>query len=146
MRSKNKEIRDHHAKMYIDAVFGDTLKQEGFISPDDKSFSWFRVVNNELVHAVYFHATWPELPLMGLMIESKVFPLFVSLTIIPPYIPVSPIGILVTASCQLRICQMRTVTHAWRLIAVRFKLWPVQVENVDCIHWKRMCFLGSEKP
>ena len=76
MRSKNKEIRDHHAKMYIDAVFGDTLKQEGFISPDDKSFSWFRVVNNELVHAVYFHATWPYLPLMGLKIESQVFPLF----------------------------------------------------------------------
>ena len=76
MRSKNKEIRDHHAKMYIDAVFGDTLKQEGFINPDGKSISWYRVVNNELVHAVYFHATWPELPLMGLMIESKVFPLF----------------------------------------------------------------------
>lgn len=76
MRSKNKAIRDYHAKMYIDAVFADTLKQEGFINPDDKSFSWYRVVNNELVHAVYFHATWPNLPLMGMMIESRVFPLF----------------------------------------------------------------------
>ena len=76
MRSKNKAIRDYHAKMYIDAVFGDTLKQEGFINPDGKSISWYRVVNNELVHAVYFHATWPDLPLMGLMIESQVFPLF----------------------------------------------------------------------
>lgn len=76
MRSKNKEIRDYHAKMYIDAVFSDTLKQEGFINPDDKSFSWYRVVNNELVHAVYFHATWPNLPLMGVKIESRVFPLF----------------------------------------------------------------------
>ncbi len=49
---KTKAIRDLHAKMYIDAVFAETLKQEGFINPDDKSFSWYRVVNNELVHAV----------------------------------------------------------------------------------------------
>lgn len=76
MASANNAIRNHHAKMYIDEVFADTLKQEGFINPDGKSISWYRVVNNELVHAVYFHATWGQLPLMGMRLESNVFPLF----------------------------------------------------------------------
>lgn len=76
MRSKNKAIRDYHAKMYVDAVFGDTLKQEGFINPDDKSISWYRVVNNELVHAVYFHASNGRVPILEMVIESRVYPLF----------------------------------------------------------------------
>lgn len=76
MSSKNKATRDLHAKMYIDAVFAETLQQEGFINPDGKSISWYRVVNNELIHAVYFHATWAGRPLMGMMIESRVFPMF----------------------------------------------------------------------
>ena len=76
MSSKNKAVRDLHAKMYIDAVFAETLKQEGFINPDGKSISWYRVVNNELIHAVYFHATWGSLPLMGMKIESRVFPMY----------------------------------------------------------------------
>ena len=71
MSSKNKAIRDFHAKMYIDAVFADTLKQEGFINPDGKSISWYRVVNNELIHAIYFHATWGRIPVDGTKIESK---------------------------------------------------------------------------
>ena len=68
--------RNYHAKMYIDAVFAETLKQEGFVNPDGKSISWYRVVNNELVHAVYFHATYGSVPVQGMCIESRVFPLF----------------------------------------------------------------------
>ena len=73
MSSKNKAIRDFHAKMYIDAVFAKTLTQEGFINPDGKSISWYRVVNSELVHAVYFHATRGGIPVDGIVIESRIY-------------------------------------------------------------------------
>jgi hypothetical protein len=73
MSSKNKAVRDLHAKMYIDAVFAETLTQEGFINPDGKSISWYRVVNNELIHAVYFHATWGRIPVDGMKIESRIY-------------------------------------------------------------------------
>ena len=68
--------RNYHAKMYIDAVFAETLKQEGFVNPDGNSISWYRVVNKELVHAVYFHASRGAVPIFGMYIESLVFPLF----------------------------------------------------------------------
>ena len=73
MTSANSALRNHHAKMYIDAVFAETLKQEGFMNPDGKSISWYRVANNELIHAVYFHATWGRIPVEGMVIESRIY-------------------------------------------------------------------------
>ena len=60
----NKQIRNLHARNYIQAVFADRLKEEGFVCPNDKLLCWYRVVNNELIQSIYFFSQWSNLPLM----------------------------------------------------------------------------------
>lgn len=74
---KNKQIRNAHAKNYIEAVFANLLRAEGFNCPDDKLLCWYRVVNKEVVHSVCFFSRWPNVPLM-MEIAYGVHPLFLS--------------------------------------------------------------------
>lgn len=72
---KNKQIRNMHAKCYIEAVFADRLRAEGFVCPDDKLLCWYRVVNGEVIHSVCFFSRWSNLPLM-MEIAYGMYPLF----------------------------------------------------------------------
>lgn len=71
----NKAVRNTHAKNYIQAVFADRLRAEGFVCPDEKLLYWYRIVNKELVHSVCFYSQWSNLPLT-LGIAYSVHPLF----------------------------------------------------------------------
>jgi len=42
-----KHIANLHAKNYVDAVFAQSLLDDGFVCPDDKSLCWYRVTNGE---------------------------------------------------------------------------------------------------
>ena len=75
----NKIIRNTHAKNYIQAVFAERLLAEGFVCPDEKLLYWYRIVNKELVHSVWFFSHWPNLPLT-LEIAYSIHPMFV-----PPF-------------------------------------------------------------
>lgn len=75
--ANNKKIRNEHAKKYIQAVFADRLRAEGFVCPDDKSLYWYRIVNKELMHSICFFSQWSNLPLM-MGIAYGIHPLFVS--------------------------------------------------------------------
>lgn len=45
----NKQIRNLHARNYIQAVFADRLKEEGFVCPNDKLFLYTeKIVSNIL--------------------------------------------------------------------------------------------------
>ena len=72
---QNKAIRNSHARQYIQAVFAERLKEEGFICPDDKLLCWYRIVNNEVIHSVCFFSCWSAIPVM-LWIGYGVFPAF----------------------------------------------------------------------
>ena len=60
----NKQIRNLHVRNYIQTVFADRLKEEGFVCPNDKLLCWYRVVNNELVNSICFFSQWSNVPLM----------------------------------------------------------------------------------
>ena len=74
---KNKKTRNDYAKKYIQAVFADRLRMEGFICPDDKLLCWYRIVNKSLIQSIYFFSRWPNIPLM-MEIAYGVYPLFVT--------------------------------------------------------------------
>lgn len=73
-----------HAQRYIQEVFSERLRQEGFVSYRDEDIHWYRLVNNEVIHAVYFVSRHTALPAM-LEIRYGCHPLF-----IPPIFQRSP--------------------------------------------------------
>lgn len=74
-----------HVQRYIREVYADRLKQAGFISYRGEDIHWYRLVNNNVLHAVYFVVRYPGFPVM-LEIRYGCHPLF-----IPPIIQHSPI-------------------------------------------------------
>lgn len=74
--STNKQIRNGHAKCYIQTVFADRLREEGFVCPDEKLLCWYRLTANQIVNSICFFSRWPSLPLM-LEIGYGIHPLFV---------------------------------------------------------------------
>lgn len=73
-----------HTQRYIREVFSECLRQEGFVSYRDEGIHWYRLVNSEVVHAVYFISRHGSLPAM-LEIRYGCHPLF-----IPPIFQRSP--------------------------------------------------------
>ena len=51
---KNKQLVNIHMKNYVEAVFADRLREEGFISVKDRHFCWYRIQSNDIINAVYF--------------------------------------------------------------------------------------------
>ena len=43
-----------HTQIFVREVMADRLRQEGFISYKDEDIHWYRLANNEVIHAVYF--------------------------------------------------------------------------------------------
>lgn len=74
--TKNKQIRNLHARRYIQAVFGRRLRKAGFVCPDDKLLCWYRLNDNEIVNSICFFSRWPNVPVMP-EIAYGIHPLFV---------------------------------------------------------------------
>lgn len=53
-----------HARRYIEEVFAERLRSEGFVCADNNSFCWYRIVNEKIVNSIIFCSTWVNLPLM----------------------------------------------------------------------------------
>lgn len=71
----SKQLRNEHAKRYIQAVFERRLKEEGFVCPDEKLLCWYRVKNREIVHTLIFFSLWSNIPL-SVCIGYGIHPLF----------------------------------------------------------------------
>ena len=74
-----------HVQRYIREVYAERLKQAGFISYRNEDIHWYRLVNNDVLHVVYFVVHYPSFPVM-LEIGYGCHPLF-----IPPFVQRSPI-------------------------------------------------------
>lgn len=73
-----------HVQKYIREVYADQLRQAGFSSYRGEDIHWFRIVNSEVVHAVYFTTSYMGFPAL-LEIGYGCHPLF-----IPPVLQRSP--------------------------------------------------------
>ena len=67
---------NEHAKRYIQAVFEQRLKEEGFICHDDRLLCWYRIVNDTIVNSIIFFSRWRTFPLW-LDIAYGIHPLFI---------------------------------------------------------------------
>ena len=65
-----------YVQKYVHDIFADTLKQEGFVSPDGKDTIWYRVVNHEVVNTVCFFTIFSGSPI-SLWMGDGIHPLFV---------------------------------------------------------------------
>ena len=65
-----------YVQKYVHDIFADTLKQEGFVSPDGKDTIWYRVVNHEVVNTVCFFTRRSGIPI-SLWMGYGIHPLFV---------------------------------------------------------------------
>lgn len=70
-----KQQRNIHAKRYIQAVFEQMLKEEGFVCPDEKLLCWYRLKGQEVINSIIFCSPWTNLPL-NLGIGYGILPLF----------------------------------------------------------------------
>lgn len=74
--ARNKQIRNLHARRYIEVVFGNRLRKAGFVCPDDKLLCWYRLNDNRIVNSICFFSRWPNVPVMP-EIAYGIHPLFV---------------------------------------------------------------------
>lgn len=74
--AKSKTEANIHAKRYVEAVFENRLREEGFTCPDDKYLCWYRVSASEIMNTIVFHSPWERLP-VELNIHYGVYPLFI---------------------------------------------------------------------
>lgn len=72
---------NEHAQNYIRTVMADHLRREGYVSKDGMDLQWYRVMNGNVLHAIYFYTRWAALP-MFMAIGYGCHPLF-----IPPEYP-----------------------------------------------------------
>lgn len=73
--SKRKQIVNGHAKAYIDAVFAERLREEGFVNLEDRSLCWYRVQSKDIINTICFYSPWNNIPLT-LMMGYGIHPLF----------------------------------------------------------------------
>lgn len=73
-----------YAQAYTRKVFGAYLQSKGFVSYKNQGFSWYRVVNNEVIQTLYFHTRQNYIPVC-MEIGYGIHPLYVS--------PVYPAGV-----------------------------------------------------
>lgn len=75
MASK-KQLANFHARSYVQAVFEQRLREEGFTCPDDRLLCWYRVKNKEIVNSIVFWSPWATMPLR-LEVGYGIHPLFI---------------------------------------------------------------------
>lgn len=73
-----------HAQRYIQEVFAERLRQQGFLSYKGENIHWYRLVNDQVVQAIYFVTRHVALP-VSMTIGCGCHPLF-----IPPVFQKSP--------------------------------------------------------
>lgn len=73
----NKQIRNTHARNYIEAVFAERLRAEGFVPSNSNLLYWYRIVDHEIINSIGFFSRWSNLPLM-MEIGYGIYPLFVT--------------------------------------------------------------------
>ncbi len=73
--ASNKTLLNIHAKKYIQAVFEERLREEGFRCPDEKLLCWYRMRSDALYDTIVFRSSWPNVPL-NIEILYEVSPLF----------------------------------------------------------------------
>lgn len=73
--AKNKTLMNIHAQKYIEQVFVNRLKEEGFFCPNDKNLCWYRVIDEQVVHSIVFFSCWSAMPIM-IDIGYGCYPLF----------------------------------------------------------------------
>lgn len=101
---------------FVRAVFADTLREKGFTSYKNEDFCWFRVVNHEVVHHVFFitpHRNYPIIPFTS----CGFYPLYADIDI-----PTSPY----MYNCNIGVPPLVTQVH-WHT----GRLWPGN-GNVMC--------------
>jgi hypothetical protein len=72
----NKAIQNEAARRYVEEIWAERLREEGFICPDDKLLCWYRVVNKEIVHFICFTTNHSSIP-VWLDVVWGAYPLFV---------------------------------------------------------------------
>lgn len=77
MDINRKQILNGHAQRYISEVMADQLIARGYVSRNNEGLHWYRVINGDLLQAVYFYSQWAKLPiLMG--VGYGCHPLFIA--------------------------------------------------------------------
>lgn len=70
-------ILNDHASRYIRGVMSEQLLDRGYISKNDEHLHWYRLVDGNILQAVYFYSQWAAMPiLMG--IGYGCHPLFIA--------------------------------------------------------------------
>lgn len=69
----------YYTQTYIQDIYADYLRQEGFVSLNGENICWYRVVNQEIVNSICFFTHWSREP-VSLEIGYGIHPLF-----IPPF-------------------------------------------------------------
>ncbi len=54
--AQNKAMANTHAKRYIESVFEQRLREEGFVCSNDKFLCWYRVKNGEILNFITMHS------------------------------------------------------------------------------------------
>ena len=96
--ARNKQEINLHAKRYIQAVFEERLRKEGFVCPDDKLLCWYRLKNETIVNSIIFYSAWSNMPVM-LSVGYGIYPLFQK----PPYSS--------SVNCPQRPVEQEVFTH-----------------------------------
>lgn len=73
----DKKLLEEHARIYIREIMAERLCREGFVSRTGEGFHWYRVVNGDVLQAVYFYTRWAALP-MFMAIGYGCHPLFIA--------------------------------------------------------------------
>lgn len=77
MDKEKKQLLNDHASRYIHEVMSDQLISRGYVSRNNEGLHWYRIINGNLLQAIYFYSQWATMPiLMG--IGYGCHPLFIA--------------------------------------------------------------------
>ena len=65
-----------HVQRFVREVYADRLRQAGFSSYRNEDIHWYKLVNNDVIHAVYFVTDYMSFP-VNLEIRYGCHPLFI---------------------------------------------------------------------
>ena len=75
-----KAFLKQQVQQYVRDVFADTLREAGFTSYKNDDICWFRTINGEVAHHVYFGTKWCHTPIL-LDITYGFYPLYADIDI-----------------------------------------------------------------
>ena len=72
----NRAIQNEATRRYVEEIWAERLREEGFVCPDEKLLCWYRVLNGEIVHFICFNTNHAIIP-VWLNVVWGAYPLFV---------------------------------------------------------------------